>query len=75
MRDDRGLFFVEILFAPQQIQGEVFGSLCQPGSGVFGNAVVRPGLQGANQRFLDDVFGHLQAFNAKEAGQHRDKLA
>ena len=74
-RDDRGLLCVENLFAPEQIEREIFCGLGEPCRWIFWNTVVRPGLECAHQRFLNDIFGHLQPLNPKQACQDRDELA
>ena len=74
-RDDRRLFIVEELFAPDQIQREVLRGLREPRRGIFRNAVIRPRLERPDERFLHDVFRQLQALDAEDARQHRHEFA
>src|SRR5204863_3302512 len=74
-RDDLRLLFVKKLFAANEIKREVLGGLSEPGGGLFWNAVIGPGFQGADHRFLDDVFGKLKAVEAEDASKDGNELA
>ncbi len=68
-RGDAVLPGVPALLASQLIEGEVLGRSREPGGGVVRHAAIGPGLQGADERFLDHIFGELQLMRAEVRGE------
>lgn len=54
---DAVLLGVPALFSTKLIESEVFRGLCEPRCGIVRHAAIRPRLQGANEGFLNDIFG------------------
>src|SRR5215469_13048565 len=74
-RDNFRLLIAESLFSPNQVQGQILRRLRQPRRWVFGDSIVRPGLQGPDQRLLDHILGQLQTIYPKNTCQYRNQLA
>ena len=73
--DDLRLLLLEDFLPSNDIDREVPRRLGEPGGGVFRNAVIGPGLERTNERFLNDIFRKLQPIDAEDAGQDRYKLS
>jgi hypothetical protein len=76
MNDFRFLFPEDFL-APDHIEREVSRSPHDPRGRIFRNAVKRPGLQRAGQRFLNYIFGQGEMFdpeNPRQDGHHLSRL-
>jgi hypothetical protein len=72
--DDLRLLVVENFFAADQIEREILGGLREPGGGILRDAVIGPGLKGADERFLDYVFSELQTLDAEDAREDGNEL-
>src|SRR6185437_5851128 len=70
--DDFGFLVAKGFLAADDVEGEVAGGAHDPRGGILRDAVERPGLEGAREGFLDDVFGEVEVFHAENAGEGRD---
>jgi hypothetical protein len=70
---DASLLRPEILFAPENVEGSVFGHLHDPARRILRDAMIGPLLESVHKRILDDVFRQAQPVDSEEACQYCDE--
>src|SRR6516225_10236994 len=75
MGGNLGFLVAKELLPAKHVDRNVLGRLGEPGGRILWNPIVGPGLHRTCEGFLDHVLRQLQAVDAKNSGQNRDKLA